>query len=108
MSIDRWKRIINELSDEQVEIHTVPSNRKTPLWFVAKCNDNIIIIDKANINKPSCKLSGRRKISFKDFEIVNSYYDRWKSGETGIRHEVSRKSRNTAYIFALINKYCKE
>lgn len=34
-------------------------------------------------------------------------YDRWFNRETGIIHEVSRKSRNTAYIFALITHFNK-
>ena len=49
----------------------------------------------------------KRTISKKDFQFVHSYYDRWVNGETGIRHEASRKSRNTAYIFALIDRFSK-
>lgn len=34
-----------------------------------------------------------------------SSYDRWVDGETGVGHEVSQKSRNTTYIFALISRF---
>jgi hypothetical protein len=47
----------------------------------------------------------QRTISKKDFLFVHSYYGRWVDGETGVRHEVTRKSRNTAYIFALISRF---
>ncbi len=49
----------------------------------------------------------KRAISKKDFSFVHSYYDRLINGETGVRCEVSMKSRNTAYIFDLIDKFSK-
>lgn len=53
-------------------------------------------------------MSKQRSISENDFLQVFSYYDRWINGEVGIRYEVSRRSRNTAYIFALINNMSNE
>lgn len=76
--------------------------KRDPLWFQVSTQGNYLIVNKAKNNRPSVNLSRERKISFKDFEFVYSYYDRWLKGEMGVRHEVSRKSRNTAYIFALI------
>ena len=48
-----------------------------------------------------------RKNTFKDFEFVCLYYDHWLKGEKGVRQEVTRKSQNTAYIFALIAEAAK-
>lgn len=96
-----WEKINNELNENKVEIKTLGRG----LWFSAISVDGNIYIDKAIENKPSCNISSARKITERDFLFVHSYYERWKLGVAGIRHEVSRKSRNTAYIFALIEKY---
>ena len=97
-----WNRIIEVLPISRQEIQTT-----TGLWFKASSIDGRLYIDKAVDHAPSSELSMQRSISKKDFLLVHSYYDRWVNGEVGVRHEVSRKSRNTAYIFALIDK-CAE
>ena len=95
-----WSRIIEVLPVSGEEIQTT-----TGLWFKASSNDGRLYVDKAVEHAPSSELSMQRSISKKDFLLVYSYYDRWVNGEVGVRHEVSRKSRNTAYIFALLDKY---
>ena len=97
-----WNRIINVIHVSGEEIQTT-----TGLWFKASSIDGRLYVDKAVDQTPSSELSMQRSISKKDFLLVYSYYDRWINGEIGVRHEVSRKSRNTAYIFALIDKYVK-
>lgn len=102
-----WETIKSKARFAEFEISTVPQVKRIPLWFSVRVEGDSLIIKKAKVNAPSVKLTAERKISFKDFEFVYSYYDRWIKGETGIRHEVSRKSRNTAYIFALIAEASK-
>lgn len=97
-----WNRIIEVLPISGQEIQTT-----TGLWFKASSIDGRLYIDKAVDHAPSSELSMQRAISKKDFLLVFSFYDRWVNGEVGVRHEVSRQSRNTAYIFALIDKYVK-
>lgn len=97
-----WNKIISGLSSFGDELQTT-----TGLWFRASSNNGRLYVDKATVHFPSSKLSISRPISKNDFIFVYSYYDRWVNGETGVRHEVSRKSRNTAYIFALIEKFYK-
>ena len=93
-----WNSIIANLSSSGEEIQTT-----TGLWFRASSHDGRLYVDKATDNTPSSELSMQRVISKKDFLFVHSYYDRWINGEKGVRHEVTTKSRNTAYIFALID-----
>lgn len=102
-----WDKIQEKARLSEFEIQTVPQVRREPLWFQVSAQGNNLIIRKAKDNRPSVKLSFDRKISYKDFEFVCGYYERWLKGETGVRHEVSRKSRNTAYIFALITEAVK-
>ncbi|WML33414.1 hypothetical protein [Clostridium sp. OS1-26] len=97
-----WNRIIEVLTVSGEEIQTT-----TGLWYKASSIDGRLYVDKAIEHVPSSELSMQRSISKKDFLLVYSYYDRWVNGEVGVRHEASRKSRNTAYIFALIDKYVK-
>lgn len=97
-----WNQIVEVLPVSGEEIQTT-----TGLWFNASSYDGRLYVDKAVNHTPSSELSMQRPISKKDFLLVFSYYERWVNGEVGVRHEVSRKSRNTAYIFALIDKYVK-
>jgi len=97
-----WNRIIEVIPVSGEEIQTT-----TGLWFKVSSIDSRLYVDKAVDQSPSSELSMQRSISKKDFLLVHSYYDRWVNGEVGVRHEVSRKSRNTAYIFALIDKYAE-
>lgn len=95
-----WNRVISGLPTEGEELQTT-----TGLWFRVSAEGERLYIDSATEHAPSCNLSIQRPISKKDFLYVHTYYDRWVDGETGVRHEVSRKSRNTAYIFALISRF---
>lgn len=98
-----WNIIISGLSSSGVELQTT-----TGLWFKASSYDGRLYVDRATDNTPSSELSMQRSISKKDFLFVHPYYDRWVNGELGVRHEVSRKSRNTAYIFALIDRFLEK
>ena len=95
-----WNSILSGLYSSGEELETT-----TGLWFRASSQKDKLYVDRALDNTPSSELSMQRAISKNDFLFVYSYYDRWVNGETGVRHEVSRKSRNTAYIFALIEKF---
>ena len=95
-----WSRVISGLSSLGEDLQTT-----TGLWFRASFQGEKLYIDSTTEHKPSCNLSRQRAILKKDFLFVFSYYDRWVNGEKGGRHEVSRKSRNTAYIFSLISRF---
>lgn len=95
-----WSRVISGLSSSREDLQTT-----TVLWFRASVQGEKLYIDSTTERTPSCNLSKQRAISKKDFLFVFSYYDSWVNGETGVRHEVSRKSRNTAYIFSLISRF---
>lgn len=101
-SENTWSRIISELKVAPIELKTVPSNNKEPLWLNAYVENKVLYVQNSIDNKPSTKMSQRRKITKKDFDTVYSYYHRWASGERYFRQEVRLLSRNTAYIFALI------
>jgi hypothetical protein len=103
-----WDDLLSRSKESEFEISTVPQTKSVPLWFVVKVVGDYLVIKNAKYNVPSVKLSHERKISYKDFELVFGYYDRWRRGETGVRKEVSRKSQNTAYIFAMIAEAKKQ
>ncbi|MGD9676999.1 MAG: hypothetical protein AB7V16_01375 [Vulcanibacillus sp.] len=89
-----WDNIISKLTSSENEIQTT-----TGLWFKAYVKEQRLFVDKANNHYPSSKLTKPRTITKKDFLLVHSYY------KTDIQKEASKKSKNTAYIFALINYY---
>ncbi|XAM38301.1 hypothetical protein TPHSE_25850 [Terrisporobacter petrolearius] len=93
-----WDLIISRLTSKEEELQTT-----TGLWFKSYLKDDRLFVGCAKNHSPKSKITKPRPITKKDFLFVHSYYDRWIDGETGVRHEVSRKSRNTAYIFSLID-----
>lgn len=95
-----WNTIITVLSSSGEEMQT-----KTGRWFRASYYNGKLFVDNAIDNKPSSKLNKQRSFSKKEFIDIYYYYHRWVSGEKGISKEVIKKSQNSAYIFALINKY---
>lgn len=100
-----WRGIIVSLTNNPTDISTIPSNNREPLWFNAFIENNELYVESSQTRKPSCKITGKRKIRKDDFLKVYSYYYRWAGGETHLRQVVRTLSRNTAYIFALINRY---
>lgn len=102
---DLWDNIIHKAEESEFEIHTIPKNKSIPRWFLVGADGNCVIIKKAITNRPSVELSTDRRITFKDFNLVYDFYKLWKKGTVGIRHEVSQRSRNTAYIFSLIAEF---
>ncbi|UJL46283.1 hypothetical protein KFZ58_18340 [Virgibacillus sp. NKC19-16] len=105
-ALEVWNKI--QKRDYEFEIHTVPRNHQEPLWFAVIPADDTLIIKPTTFKKPSVNISKNRKISFKEFERVHVFYDRWSSGEPGVRKEASYVSKNTAYIFALIERFEKK
>lgn len=106
MSADRtWNVIVSSLENKTVEIPTVPSNRREPLWFKAYLENGNLYVNNSDINMPSTNMSMQRKISREDFDTVYAYYERWSNGERYLRQEVRLLSRNTAYIFGLITHF---
>lgn len=102
-----WSYLREKARLGEYEIHTVPQNKSVPLWFQVGVKDKHLIIKKAKHHSPSVKISMDRIITFKDFEYVYGYYDRWLKGDGSSRQEAAKKSQNTAYIFALIHEAMK-
>ena len=100
-----WKGIIGSLTNNPTDISTVPSTNREPLWFNAFIENRELYVRSSQNNQPSCRITGNRRIMKDDFLTVYGYYHRWAGGETHLRQIVRTLSRNTAYIFALINKY---
>lgn len=93
-----WQEIEKALMRQPLEIQTLGKG----LWFRASFEENRLLVEKARTHLPTCELSKARMISKQDFLLVYSYYEDWSAGISGIREEITQKSRNTAYLFALI------
>lgn len=102
-----WSSVINSLLKNSADVATVPSNKREPLWFFAFIDNGKLYVENSGNCMPSTNLSKRRKITKSDFVTVYSYYHRWANGERHLRQEVRTLSRNTAYIFGLINHFEK-
>lgn len=101
-----WNIIVNNLKEKCIEMPTVPKTRKTPLWFSATTDGNIIIINRAVNNKPSCKLSMERKLTYNTFEKVYPLYLKREKGEQ-VSSEVTSVTVNQVYFFSVIKHLYK-
>lgn len=95
-----WNQVVSELSVSAKEVQT-----SRGLWFRASSQDGKIFVDADTDHEPRSKLSMPRPIFKKEFLFVYSYYERWQSGVPGIRKEICKKSMNSAYVLALIQKF---
>jgi len=96
-----WKKTLSSLSANGVELQTL----KEGLWFLASARGNKILIDNAVDNTPSCTLGMQRQVLKAEFVFVHTFFDRWQDGETGVSEKITRKSRNSTYILALIKRF---
>lgn len=98
---EAWNRIIERASSQPFEIHTVPQNKRAPLWFQVSTDGTTLIISQAKDNVPSSTLKMPRTITFKEFERIFPYYYLRLQG-TSVSQEAVSKSVNTVYIYGLI------
>ena len=95
-----WNIVILKLDFSSEELQT-----STGLWFKAYTTDEYLFVDKSDNNDPSCNITKARKISKKDFITIYPYHKEWFNQDVNARQVIRDKSRNTAYIFALVDKY---
>lgn len=96
-----WEKIIDKLGNKIIEFETISTDERKHRWFSAKKKNNFIVIDCANKNTPSCKLTKKRKLVFKDFEKSYYLYLKIQKGET-ISNSEKKSTINKSYFFSLI------
>lgn len=96
-----WNLILDGIGNKTKEFHTVPKTKKQPVWFSAIINGRNIIIDKAQNNEPSSKISTKRRLDLDNFKKVYPLSIRRKLGES-VSSEATEATRNQVYYFSLI------
>ena len=96
-----WDTIVKRVSNHSEEFHTVPKNRRTPVWFLASGDGKYIYISEAKMNRPSSKISAVRKLTWSDFEKIYPLYFRREQGEV-ISAEATAITRNQVYYYSVI------
>lgn len=104
-SQEAWNTIIKRLTGERIELPTVPKNKKDPVWFSATTDGYSIFINQAIENKPSSKLSMRRKLTYTNFEKVYPFFLKRENGER-VTSEVKAITVDQVYFFSLIKHIC--
>ena len=90
---------INEALSSPIELQT----GKQKKWFRASKERECIVINIASNHLHSCVLSAPRAIREKEYTSIVPYYLRWISGDPGVRIHAQELSRNTTYLFALMD-----
>jgi hypothetical protein len=94
----QWADIMKALSSP-IELQT----GKQKKWFRASVESECIVINNASNHLHSCVLSAPRAIREKEYTLIVPYYLRWAGGEPGVRILAQEQSRNTTYLFALMD-----
>lgn len=94
----QWAEIVEALSSP-IELQT----GKQKKWFRACMESACIVINNAGNHLPSCALSAPRLIRENEYTSIVPYYLRWISDEPGVRILAQDISRNTTYLFALMD-----
>lgn len=102
-----WNKIIEKLKEHQTEFPTAPITNKTPIWFSAIVDGEIILIDNAVNHQPSSKLTVPRKLKYKTFQKVYPLYLRRENGEQ-ISAEAASVTVNQVYYYSLIKHLCQD
>ena len=97
-----WDKIIDRLGNKIIEFETISTDKTKHRWFSVQKKSNFIVIDCANKNTPSCKLTKKRRLVFKDFEKSYYLYLKIKKGET-ISSSEKKSAINKTYFFSLIS-----
>jgi hypothetical protein len=99
-----WNTIINELSQNPVEIKTHHLKDDKGLWFSVKFDGSDILIDNAIHNSPPTDLHEKRKLRKTEFIGIYPYYQGWLNGSIP-RNKIRNNSENTSYIFGIIKRF---
>jgi hypothetical protein len=99
-----WNTIINELSQNPIEVKTYQLKGIKGFWFSVKFDGSDILIDNAIHNSPSTRLQSKRKLKETEFIKMYPYYEKWLN-ESIPRHKIRDESKNTSYIFGLIKRF---
>lgn len=100
-----WNKLRDEISEAGevgIDIHTINKNGQLGLWFNVQVSGDFIVIDRAETNLPSTKISQPRIIGREEFEQILELYEKWRSG-TIARNILTDISMNTSYIFGIVN-----
>ena len=98
--------MIERAAGRPFEIHTVPLNKKKPLWFRVSTDGTRLMISPAKDNAPSSALKMPRTITFEEFAKIVPYYQLRLNGHA-VSQEVIRKTVNSVYIYGLIAEALK-
>ena len=104
---EAWKIMINKLTEEKQEFHTVPKTNKKPVWFEAESDGKDIFVNSAKSNEPSSKISSTRKLKYNNFIEVYPLYIKRENGEK-VSQEVTNKTVNQVYYFSLIKQHIQQ
>lgn len=101
----QWQKIIQVLAEGSREFPTKPITNRTPVWFKAETNGEVVYITEATEHRPSSKLKMPRRLTLKKFDEVYPYYLKRLNGEQ-VSREVASVTVDQVYYFSLMYHLC--
>ena len=100
---NKWLIILDNLSRNPRDLHTIPMVEREPTWFYAYTDGTNIYVEKARENSNS-GLRGKRRLTFSEFKKIYPIFVRRDKGED-IGKEGSQVTHNQSYWYSIC-KFC--
>ena len=100
-----WIDILNEFSKNPRDVHTVPTQKREPVWFHVFCRNTNLYIESAHEKIPASEIAGVRMINKDEYGDMLKLYHRRCNGEK-VSQEAQDRTMNQVYwygIFAEMN-----
>lgn len=97
-----YKELTNEFQANPRDVHTVPLDGRTPIWFYVHTEGGTIYATPAEEHKPSSRMKSPIPVIESEFEKMLDLYHRRLSGEK-VFMEALETSRAQVYWYGIFN-----
>ena len=97
-----YKELANEFQANPRDVHTVPLDGRTPLWFHVHTEGRVIYATPAERHRPSSRMKTPIPVKASEFEKMLDLYHRRLAGEN-VFMEAWKTSRAQVYWYGIFN-----
>lgn len=75
-----WQSVLYSFKENPRDVHTVPTDKRKPLWFHVSVKNDYLIVNKAKDKQPSSQIKQERKLEQKEFAPMLDLYFKRQEG----------------------------
>ena len=97
-----YSKILKEFRENPRDVHTVPMNKRKPMWFYVFVKDGCVFIEQAHCTSPACKVK-KRKLNENECEEMSRIYHKRQNGEC-VSKEAQCRTFSQVYWYGIFNE----